>query len=192
MLQPRPPARPSAPASLWVTGPAVLSTRSFHGRPGLRGAAPGGRTQAGPGPAPAGVSDAPTWSVVSMVVSGRPRPAALSLGSRGPPRGAPSVPKEDLGMAGADRKSSSPAPREEQAASTVLTLLCWASHTVFSPCTNKPRTSYCATVHITVTTKSHHFCSYPFKHKELENYDISWLIQAYHFCLKYCHCGIPF
>lgn len=95
--------------------------------------------------------------------------------------GAPAVPKEALGMARADRKSS-PGPREEQAASTVLTLLCWASPAAFSPRTNKSRAS-----HIMVTTKSHHFCSYPFKHKERENDDISCLIQAYHFCLQYCH-----
>lgn len=65
--------------------------------------------------------------MVGVVVSGRLQPAPLSLGSRGPPRGAPAVPKEDLDMAGADRKSSSPAPSEEQAAGTVLPLLCWAS-----------------------------------------------------------------
>lgn len=73
-------------------------------------------------------------------------------------------------MARADRRSS-PGPREEQAASTVLTLLCWASPAAFSPHTNKSRASY-----ITVTMKSHHFCSYPFKHKERENDDISCLI----------------
>lgn len=42
-----------------------------------------GRRQ-GQAPTPAGISDAPLWSVVGVVVSGRLQPAPPSLGSRGP------------------------------------------------------------------------------------------------------------